>query len=234
MICQHFWVIEQKAELATIELTTECIIECFIYYAHPKSICKNIHFITCNQSSIIKFWFFLFPPPLLPLHLLTANGWCSDLNLKLICRLFSSFVNIICKNELSVQFLSLSYLNLTIHPEHNLTSASAKDLTVSLDKLHQELKSAITPQLWYQGLADLQCMPAPDLKVGQQAFVKAKFFKTTQPSIKLAEKFLWPFNITAQAGSNSITLWLTDTICRAHSVFYFSMLEPAIHNKFSK
>ena len=122
--------------------------------------------------------------------------------------------------------------NLTIHPEHDLTSASTKDLTVSLDKLHQELKSTIAQsQLRYQGQADLQHMPAPDFKVGQQAFVKAKFFKTTQSSIKLAEKSLGPFNIIAQAGSNSVTLQLPDTIHRVYPVFHISMLEPAIPNE---
>ena len=72
-----------------------------------------------------------------------------------------------------------------------------------------------------------------DFKVGQQAFVKVKFFKTTQPSAKLTEKFLEPFNIIAQAGSNFITLQLLDTICRVHPVFHISMLEPAIPDKIS-
>ena len=37
-------------------------------------------------------------------------------------------------------------------------------------------------------------------------FVKAQFFKTTQPSRKLAEKFLGPFEILAHLGTHSITL----------------------------
>ena len=123
--------------------------------------------------------------------------------------------------------------NLTIYPEHDSASACAKDLAVNLDKLHQELKTTIArSQLWYQGPASLWRMSAPDFKVGQQAFVKAKFFKSTYPSNKLSEKFLGPFNIIAQAGINSITLWLPDTICGVHPVFHVSMLEPAVPNKF--
>ena len=114
--------------------------------------------------------------------------------------------------------------NLTIHPEC--------DLAVNLDKLHQELKTTIAKlQLWYQGLADLQHMSAPDFKVGQQACVKAKFFKSTCPSNKLSEKLLGPFNIIAQARTNSITLWLLDTICGVHPIFHVSMLEPAVPNE---
>ena len=53
-------------------------------------------FVKYHQIPILSF------PP----HLLTATEWCGDLNLnlKLICRLLNSFVNIICQNELSVQF----------------------------------------------------------------------------------------------------------------------------------
>ena len=99
--------------------------------------------------------------------------------------------------------------NLTIHPEHDLASSHAKDLVVDLDELHKELKSTIAEaQLRYQGPADSRRSPAPDFIVGQQAFVKAKFFWTTQPSQKLSEKFLGPFEILAKTGTHSYTLRL--------------------------
>ena len=121
--------------------------------------------------------------------------------------------------------------NLIIHPKHDLTSAHAKDLA---DKLHQELKTTIAKaQLQYQGPADLWHMSTPNFKVGQQAFVKAKFFKSTHPSNKLSEKFSGPFDIIAQTGTNSITLWLPDTIHRVHPIFHVFMLEPAVPNKIS-
>src|SRR5271163_744411 len=71
-------------------------------------------------------------------------------------------------------------------------------------------------------------MLPPPFTVGQQAFVKAKFFRTTRPSKKLSEKFLGPFEILAKAGSHSYTLRLPDTIHGVHPVFHVSMLEPAI------
>ena len=73
--------------------------------------------------------------------------------------------------------------NLTIYLEYDLASSHAKDLVVNLDKLHQELKTTISEaQCHYQGHANAHQMPAPDFTVGQQAFVKAKFFHMTWPS----------------------------------------------------
>src|ERR1700678_4635290 len=74
-------------------------------------------------------------------------------------------------------------------------------------------------------------MSAPLFKVGQQAFVKAKFFCSTRPSAKLSDKFLGPFDIIAQTGSHSVTLRLPDTIHGVHPIFHVSMLEPATPNK---
>jgi len=36
---------------------------------------------------------------------------------------------------------------------------------------------------------------APDFKVGNKVFVKAQFFRTTQPSKKLSEKYFGPYKI---------------------------------------
>ena len=122
--------------------------------------------------------------------------------------------------------------NLTIHPKRDLTSSCAKDLVVNLDELHQELKTTVSEaQLRYQGPADARHIPAPNFSIGQQAFVKAKFFRTTRPSHKLSEKFLGPFEILAKAGSHSYTLQLLDTIRGVHPVFHVSMLEPAVPNE---
>ena len=122
--------------------------------------------------------------------------------------------------------------NLTVHPEHDLTSSCAKDLVVNSDELHQELKTTISEaQRHYQGHADACRMPAPDFIVRQQAFIKAKFFYMTWPSKKLSKKFLGPFEILAKAGTHSYTVHLPDTIHGVHPIFHVSMLEPATPNK---
>ena len=129
-------------------------------------------------------------------------------------------------------FASESYHpNLTIYSEHNFASSHAEDLVVNLDELYQELKTTISEaQHHYQGPANACWMPAPEFIIGQQAFVKEKFFCMTWPFKKLSKKFLGPFEILAKAGTHSYTLWLPDTICGVHPVFHISMLEPATPN----
>jgi hypothetical protein len=58
----------------------------------------------------------------------------------------------------------------------------------------------------YQVPADARRKPAPDLKVGDQVFVKAKYFRSTCPSKKLSEKNLGPFEIIARPGTHSFTI----------------------------
>jgi len=70
-------------------------------------------------------------------------------------------------------------------------------------------------QICYQGPADAKCTPALDFKVGDQAYVKAKYFQSTRPSKKLSEKNLGPYTIIAQVSSLSFTLCLPDSMrCR--------------------
>jgi hypothetical protein len=82
----------------------------------------------------------------------------------------------------------------------------------------------------YQGPANAHRIPAPDFKVGEQVFVKAKYFHSTCPSKKLSEKNLGPFEIIARPGSHSITIQLPDSMCSVHPVFHVSQFEPATPN----
>jgi len=66
---------------------------------------------------------------------------------------------------------------ITIHPEYDLVSACAHKYVTDLNKLHAELRNAITlSQEQYQCSTDENRIPPPDFKVGDQAFIKAKFF----------------------------------------------------------
>jgi len=85
-------------------------------------------------------------------------------------------------------------------------------------------------QLCYQGPADAKCTPALDFKVGDQVYMKAKYFQSTQSSKKLSEKNLGPYTIIAQVGPLSFTLCLPDSMRAVHPVFHVSQLEPAIPN----
>ncbi|KIN99009.1 hypothetical protein M404DRAFT_156300 [Pisolithus tinctorius Marx 270] len=121
--------------------------------------------------------------------------------------------------------------NISVYPECDLTSARAHDYAVNLDSLHQFLREEMTlAQQRYQGLADAKCMPAPDFKVGDQVYVKAKYFWSTRPSKKLSEKNLGPYPVIAQAGTHSFTLRLPDSMRAVHLVFHVSQLKLAIPN----
>jgi hypothetical protein len=88
--------------------------------------------------------------------------------------------------------------NITVHPEHKLALQCAREFIVNLDELHTELRSQLsTTQKCYQGPVDRRQTPAPDFKVGEQAFVKAENIHTTCLSKKLSEKSLGLFDIIA-------------------------------------
>ena len=112
-----------------------------------------------------------------------------------------------------------------------MTSAWAREYAVDLDSLHQYLREEMAnAQLRYQGPADTKRSPALDFKVGDQVYMKAKYFWSTRPSKKLSEKNLGPYPIIAQVGSLSFTLRLPDSMRAVHPVFHVSQLEPAIPN----
>src|SRR6267154_1965864 len=121
--------------------------------------------------------------------------------------------------------------NITIYPNCESTSARAEEYTMNLDELHQFLRAEMAnAQQRYQGPADAKRLPPPDFKVGDEVFVKAKYFRSTRPSKKLSEKNLGPYPIIAQPGTLSFTLHLPDTMRSVHPVFHVSQLETATPN----
>jgi len=121
--------------------------------------------------------------------------------------------------------------NISVYPECDMTSAQACDYAVDLELLHQYLREEMANmQLCYQGLADAKHTLALDFKVGNQVYMKAKYFQSTQPSKKLSEKNLGPYTIIAQVGSLSFTLHLPDSMHAVHPIFHVSQLELAIPN----
>ena len=121
--------------------------------------------------------------------------------------------------------------NISVYPERDMTSAWACEYAVDLDSLHQYLHEEMAnAQLCDQGLADAKRSLALVFKVGDQAYVKAKYFQLTRPSKKLLEKNLGPYPIIAQVSSLSFTLRLPDSMRAVHPVFHVSQLELAIPN----
>ena len=121
--------------------------------------------------------------------------------------------------------------NISVFPEHDMTSTRAHDYAIDLDSLHQFLwEEMANTQKRYQGLADARRSLALDFKIGDQVYVKAKYFRSTRPSKKLSEKNLGPYAIIAQVGSLLFTLRLPDSMHAVHPIFHVSQLELAFAN----
>jgi len=123
------------------------------------------------------------------------------------------------------------HLNITIHPERDLSSARAWDFAVDLNDLHGFLREIMSEaQTQYQQYVDAKRLPAPEFPLRSQVFVKAEHFRTTWPSKKLFNKNLGLFKVVTRPVTHSYTLRLPDTMKAAHLVFHVSQLEPFIPN----
>ena len=121
--------------------------------------------------------------------------------------------------------------NLAVHPERDLSSARAHEYAVDLESLYEYLRTEMAAaQQRYQGPADAKRLALPDFKVGDQVFVKAKYFRSTSPSKKLSEKNIGPYPIITQVGSLSFTIHLPDSMRAVHPVFHVLQLELATPN----
>ncbi len=120
------------------------------------------------------------------------------------------------------------HLEFTADPQVETSLAKAEVFVVDLECIQAELKENITQaQERYWKNVDKHRAEAPELNIGDQAYVKVKFFRTRQPSKKLSEKNLGPYNIIGKPGTHSVTLRLPCQFCSIHLVFHVSQLEPA-------
>src|SRR5260221_7072505 len=125
------------------------------------------------------------------------------------------------------------HLEFTADPQVETSSAEAQAFVADLERVQVELKENIAQaQERYQKNADKHRTEAPELKIGNQAYIKAKFFRTRQPSKKLLEKNLGPYDVIGKPGTHSVTLCLPHQFCSIHPVFHVSQLEPAQPNPF--
>src|SRR6266436_1472420 len=125
------------------------------------------------------------------------------------------------------------HLELTSDPQAKTSLAEAQAFMADLEHVQVELKENIAQaQERYWKNADKHRVEAPKLNIGDQAYVKAKFFRTRQPSKKLLEKNLGPYDIIGKLGTHSVTLHLLHQFHSVHPVFHMSQLEPAQPNPF--
>jgi len=135
--------------------------------------------------------------------------------------------------------LSPFYANKGYHPSININpdldevNNRAKDFVVNLEELHQQLRDEIlNAQDRNERLANSGRIPAPDFQIGDEAMVKAKFFRTHRPSPKLSERYYGPFKIIGKTGKLNYVLKLPDELRGVHPVFHVCMLEPVFRHDF--
>src|SRR5258708_2125103 len=121
----------------------------------------------------------------------------------------------------------------TADPQVETSSAKVQAFMADLECIQAELKENIAQaQERYRKNVDKHRTEPPKLKMGNQAYVKAKFFRTRWPSKKLSEKNLGPYDVIGKPGTHSITLRLPCQFHSIHLVFHVSQLEPTQPNLF--
>jgi hypothetical protein len=121
--------------------------------------------------------------------------------------------------------------NITVHPEREMASARAREFALDLDALHRMLQQNMAAAQEYQRrYANADRLPAPEIPIGSQVYVRAEFFRVTRPSKKLSDKMAGPFEVVDKPGTHSYTLRLPAPMRLVHPVFHVAMLEPAVPN----
>src|SRR5258708_573605 len=96
------------------------------------------------------------------------------------------------------------HLEFTADTQVKTSLAEVQVFVADLECVQAELKENITQaQERYQKNADKHRLEAPELNIGNQAYIKMKFFRTRQPSKKLSEKNLGPYNMIGKPGTLS-------------------------------
>ena len=116
---------------------------------------------------------------------------------------------------------------MDLQVETSLTKAQA--FMADLECIQVELKENIAQaQERYSKNVDKHRAEAPKLNISDQAYIKVEFFRTRQPSKKLSDKNLGPYNVIGKPGIHSITLHLLHQFHSVHLVlvFHVSQLEP--------
>src|SRR5258706_7746119 len=94
------------------------------------------------------------------------------------------------------------HLEFTADLQVETSLAKAETFVEDLECIQAELKENIAQaQERYQKNADKHRAEDPELNISDQAYVKVKFFRTRQPSKKLSEKNLGPYDIIGKSGT---------------------------------
>jgi hypothetical protein len=127
------------------------------------------------------------------------------------------------------------HLLWNINLDQRLDLVKAWDFAMDL----KEVQKNVSKQLqytWdrYKAYANTNQKPAPNFANGTEAYILAKWIKTTRPSKKLSNKYIGPYKIVWHVGESLVLMELPNTMQSVHPVFHVSQLEPHAPNAFPK
>ena len=89
---------------------------------------------------------------------------------------------------------------------------------IYVDELHTSVcEQILLAQKHYQGPADAHWTPPPPIKIGDQVYVKSEHIQTTQPSKKLAEKYLGPLEVIDRPTQQTVLHVMASATSLKHS-----------------
>jgi len=108
---------------------------------------------------------------------------------------------------------------LEIQTDRESWSDAARPYLANLEATHTKLRQTIAnAQARYQKWGDNHRLSAPEIKIGDNVFVLAKFIKTTRPSKKLSERYLGPFEVIGDPGTHSYLIKLPKHLRSIHPI----------------
>ena len=114
---------------------------------------------------------------------------------------------------------------LVEHPSFNSSASTYLDnLQTTQEHLQENLKKA---NKQYKTQADKSRIKAPEFKIGHKVWLDSSNTRTTQPTKKLSEKRLGPFEIIEVISRNAFKLKLPPQWDKVHPVFHVSLREQA-------
>lgn len=107
-------------------------------------------------------------------------------------------------------------------------SPKARVFATDLISVHDFVKSRLQlAQQIHKKYADRKRLQHPSFIAGDRVWLNGRNIRTTQPSVKLASKYLGPFPIDRQVSPTAYRLALPPNLQSLHPVFHVSLLQKA-------
>ena len=123
--------------------------------------------------------------------------------------------------------LSGYHPSLSTLPSSSQSSTLAEERIADLERIHKELKSALTIAKERQEFAYNQyAREQPQYEIGDKVWLETTNLSTDRPSHKLGDRRIGPFPIEKKISNTAYRLTLPATMRNVHPVFHVHLLTP--------